>query len=72
MFIYYYGFDLIFILTLIITLGAQAFISGKYASTRRIITNKGMTGASIARKIMSQFVRFQVNLVITMTQEVRL
>ena len=52
MFIYYYGFDLIFILTLIITLGAQAFISGKYASTRRIITNKGMTGASIARKIL--------------------
>ena len=52
MFIYYYGFDLIFILTLIITLGAQAFISGKYASTRRIRTNKGMTGASIARKIL--------------------
>ena len=52
MFIYYYGFDLIFISTLIITLGAQAFISGKYASTRRIRTNKGMTGASIARKIL--------------------
>lgn len=52
MFIYYYGFDLIFILTLIITLGAQAFISVKYASTRRIRTNKGMTGASIARKIL--------------------
>lgn len=52
MFIYYYGFDLIFILTLIITLGAQAFISGKYASTRRIRTKKGMTGASVARKIL--------------------
>ena len=52
MFIYYYGFDLIFILTLIITLGAQTFISGKYASTRRIRTKKGMTGASIARKIL--------------------
>ncbi len=52
MFIYYYGFDLIFILTLIITLGAQTFISGKYASTRRIRTKKGMTGASVARKIL--------------------
>ena len=52
MFIYYYGFDLIFILTLIITLGAQAFISAKYASTRRIRTKKGMTGASVARKIL--------------------
>lgn len=50
---YYYNFDIIiFAVTLVITLGAQAYISAKYASTRRIKTSKGLTGREVARKIL--------------------
>ncbi len=49
----YYGLDwLIIILTLIITLGAQAHINGTYRRMRKIGSKSGMTGADAARKIL--------------------
>lgn len=49
----YYDYDIIiFIITLIITLGAQAYISLKYSSTRKIRATTGLSGRDVARKIL--------------------
>lgn len=49
----YYDYDIIiFIITLIITLGAQAYISLKYSSTRKIKATTGLSGRDVARKIL--------------------
>lgn len=49
----YYGLDwLIIILTLVITLGAQAYIDSTYRRLRKVNSKSGMTGATTARKIL--------------------
>ncbi|MBR2678649.1 MAG: zinc metallopeptidase [Bacilli bacterium] len=40
-------------ITLIITLGAQAYINSAYNQTRRIKAVKGLSGADVARKILN-------------------
>ena len=45
---------LIIIASLVITLGAQAYIDSMYNKTKKIIINKGMTGADIARLILDK------------------
>ena len=45
--------DMIIILaSLVITLGAQAYINSMYKKTKKIEISKGMTGATVARKIL--------------------
>ena len=44
----------ILILSLVITIGSQIFISVKYKSTKRIKTLKGYTGCDVARKILDK------------------
>lgn len=44
----------ILILSLVITIGSQIFISVKYKSTKRIKTLKGYTGRDVARKILDK------------------
>ena len=45
--------DMIIILaSLVITLGAQAYINSMYKKTKKIEISKGMTGAIVARKIL--------------------
>ena len=49
----YYDYNIIiFIVTLLITLGAQAYISLKYSSTRKIRATSGLSGRDVARKIL--------------------
>lgn len=49
----YYDYNIIiFIVTLLITLGAQAYISLKYSSTRKIRATSGLGGRDVARKIL--------------------
>lgn len=49
----YYGLDwLIIILTLVITLGAQAYIDRTYRRMKKINSKCGMTGADAAREIL--------------------
>ena len=50
----YYGMYFILILSLVITIGSQIFISVKYKSTKRIKTLKGYTGRDVARKILDK------------------
>ena len=50
----YYGMYFILILSLVITIGSQIFISVKYKSTKRIKTMKGYTGRDVARKILDK------------------
>ena len=45
---------LIIIASLVITLGAQAYIDSMYNKTKKIIINKGMKGADIARLILDK------------------
>lgn len=45
---------LIIIASLVITLGAQAYINSMYNKTKKIVINKGMTGADIARVILDK------------------
>lgn len=49
-FVYDYG---ILVITLIITLGAQALVSASYSKYKKVKNNKGITGAEIARLILS-------------------
>ena len=49
-FVYDYG---ILIITLIITLGAQVLVSASYGKYKKVKNNKGITGAEIARLILS-------------------
>ena len=51
-YIYYEYNIIIFIVTLLITLGAQAYISLKYSSTRKIRATSGLSGRDVARKIL--------------------
>lgn len=49
----YYGLDwLIIILTLVITLGAQAYINSTYRKMKKINSKSGMTGFDVARKLL--------------------
>lgn len=49
----YYGIEMIFLVgSLIITLGAQAYINSWYKKTKKILSNSRMSGKDVARKIL--------------------
>ena len=52
---YYYITDYgILIVTVLITLIAQAFVSSSYSKYKKVKNNKGVTGAEVAREILAK------------------
>ena len=50
-FLVFYGLAII---SLVITLGAQAYISSSYSKYSKVNNNKGITGAEVARKLLDK------------------
>lgn len=51
---WYYGFDLLFIISLVITIGSQIYINVSYGKYKKIKNRNGITGFEIARKILDK------------------
>lgn len=50
----YYGFDFLFVISIVITLIAQIFVSSSYSKYKKINTKKGLSGFEVARKILDK------------------
>lgn len=50
----FYGFDFLFLISIVITLVAQIFVSSSYSKYKKINTKKGLSGFEVARKILDK------------------